>query len=67
MVGWYKSDNLPGYCSGHASAPSEETTSTSDANNNNQGGTPDNGGGNVVIPEPVVPDIPPYPVIPEYN
>lgn len=67
MVGWYKSDNLPGYCSGHASAPSEETTSTSDANNNNQSNTPDNGGGNVVIPEPVVPDIPPYPVVPEYN
>ncbi len=64
MVGWYKSDNLPGYCSGHASVPTEETTSTSGTQNNNQDTTPDNGPGVIT---PVEPDIPPYQVVPEFN
>ena len=64
MVGWYKSDNLPGYCSGHASLHAEETTSTTNTQSNNQGAAPDNGVEGVT---PVEPDIPPYQVVPEFN
>lgn len=64
MVGWYKSDNLPGYCSGHASIPTDETTSVSGAQNDSQDSTSNNAAGVVT---PAEPDIPPYQVIPEFN
>ncbi|MBQ8782886.1 MAG: transglycosylase domain-containing protein [Clostridia bacterium] len=59
MAGWYKSDNLPGYCAGHASQlTTEETTSasgtTTDDTNNNSNGTINIGGVEVTV-TPVVP------------
>ncbi len=59
MAGWYKPDNLPGYCGGHASTPSTEDTTTSQGDNN--GGTIIGDGsiniGGVEIP--VTPIVPP--------
>ncbi len=53
--GWYKEDNLPGYCSGHASSkPSEEKTTAAETENNSSGSI--NIGG---VDIPVTPVVPP--------
>lgn len=61
MAGWYKADNLPGYCSGHASSkPKQEESSDTESNNNSDGSI--NIGG---VEIPVTPIVPPTPQVAE--
>lgn len=53
-AGWYKEDNLPGYCSGHAAPkPSEDKTTVSD--NNGSGGSLNIGGVEIPVIPPTIP------------
>lgn len=55
MAGWYKSDNLPGYCTGHATDTQNEETTSSNRPGNTSDGSINIGG----VEIPVTPVVPP--------
>ena len=72
MVGWYKSDNIPGYCSGHASEPANDDADvpdTPDAPDVEQISPPSQGtitiGGGTTTTKPPVSQAPQVPTTPD--
>lgn len=72
MVGWYKSDNIPGYCSGHASEPANDDADvpdTPDAPDVEQISPPSQGtitiGGGTSTTKPPVSQAPQVPTTPD--